>query len=415
MSDSRDPIRDTYDAVVDVTANNEWGPYAYALIKETYRVTPNGGTERAEPEPLFHDMRDPEVEPRFKAGSDFWPVKYATDIVVQGAAHPPPGTAPSHMTVQVSVGPVKKRVAVFGRRRVRWGDRGHPRFTDPEPLEEEVPLTWENAYGGIDFRVTDPALEGLPPEILEAFLEQDHPGLYPRNPFGEGYLVKEEPPAGEIELPQLEDPDDRLTAERLTIGDPREWYRQPLPWCFEWMHPMMFPRFVHFVGGPEAWYPGPEDERMPEVQRGFLEVGYRSSMKERSPIDGPAPEFRQGASHGMTVSDLPACAPVRIEGMHPDGRTLQFRLPPPPRLEMQVENHRDRVQPRLHSLVCRPADETFYLLYGAAIEMPRPLIPEIHKHIPVAVYVDDDRPIPYDAPIPIRERIATAMEEMEEQ
>jgi hypothetical protein len=414
VADSRDPARNTYDGVVDLAANNSWGPFAYALVKQTYRVTPQGECERVEPEPLFHDMRDPDVEPRLKAGSDFWPIKYATDVVVEGAAFPPQGEIVDRMTVTVSVGQAEKRVAVFGRRLLRWNDRGTPSITRPEPINEPVPLTWENAYGGVDFRVTDPSVEGLSEEAAAFALEHDHPGLYPRNPFGKGYLVLQEPTAGDVELPQLEDPNDLLAPDRMITGNPREWYKQPLPWSFAWMHPMMFPRFVHFAGGPEAWYPGPEDERMPEVRRGFLQSGYRSEMEKRSLDEGPDPRFRQGASHGMILHDVPDRAPVRIEGMHPEGKTLRFRLPPSPDVELQVENRRERVQPRLHSLVCRPAEEMFYVLYGAALKMPRPLVPGIHKHIPVAAYVNGKAPIVYDAPVPVREQLAAATKQEEQ-
>jgi hypothetical protein len=67
------------------------------------------------------------------------------------------------------------------------------------------------------------------------------------------------------------------------------------------------------------------------------------------------------------------------------------------------------VQPRLHSFVCRPADKQCTLLYGAAMSLARPLIPGIHKHIPLAVYVNGDYPVAYEAPIPIREQLAEAV------
>jgi len=411
--DARNPARDTYDAVVDIATNARWGAYAFALVKRTYRITARGECERIVPEPLEHDMRDEDLEPRLKAGSDFWPVKLATDVVVQGAAFPPAGkTSTPETTVSLSVGAATKRVKVFGRRALHWNKHGNPHFTRPEPFEE-VPLTWENAYGGIDFRASDPGLEGLP---SEAYLDvdHDHPGLYPRNPFGKGYLVESDP-VDDLELPRLEDPSDLLTPERIITGDPRAWYEQPLPWTFEWVHPMMFPRFAHFINAPEAWFPAPEDRRLPEIERGYLAENFREEVEERPIERGPAPRFKQGASHGLILHDVPEQAPVRIEGMHPEKPTLRFRLPAAPSLEMQVENERRAVQPRLHSIVLRPGEETFYLLHGAAMEIERPLIPGIHKHIPLAVYVDGDRPVAYEAPVPTREQLEQAMAQDEDE
>jgi hypothetical protein len=411
MPDERESIRDTYDAVVDTASNYEWGNFAFGLVKFTYQITRNGCT-LTEPEPLFHDMRDPDIDPRIKPGSDFWTVKLATDFVVQGSAYPPDEQSTDRMEVRVSIGDLEKRVAVFGTRYVDWTDRGNVRFTDPEPFEE-VEITWENAYGGTDYRVVDPSMEDLGPEAEAARLQSDHPGMYPRNPFGKGYLVKSDP-VEDFELPQLEDPNDLLTPDRVVTGDPEMWYQQPLPWTFDWVHPMMFPRFVHFIDRPEAWYPAPDDKGLPEIRRGFLSEGFKQKMDERPMDKGPDPRFRQGASHGLVLYDVPERAPVRIEGMHPEKSSLQFRLPSPPSLEMQVEDRREPVEPRLHSIVVRPEEEMFYVLYGVAMGMDRPFIPGIHKHIPIALYVNGDRPVSYDAPEPMRGQLAAAMEEDEQ-
>ena len=408
MAEEREPVRDTYDAVIDMATNAEWGVYAFGLVKFTYRITPNGCVP-AEAEPLFHDMRDEDIEPRIREGTDFWPVKFATDLVVQGAAYPPSGVPTDRMTAKVAIGGLEKRIAVFGRRFVRWTERSGVQFSAPEPFEE-VDLTWANAYGGTDYRVVDPAMKELTPEQEVARLEFDHPGMYPRNPFGKGYLVKPDP-VEDFELPQLEDPNDLLTPQRIITGDPKQWYEQPLPWAYEWVHPMMFPRYTHFMGGPEAWFPGPEDDSLPEVRRGFLLAGFKQAMEERTIEQGPDPRFRQGASYGFMMHDLPHCAPIRIEGMHPEWSEIRFRLPPSPILEMQVNDRPQRVQPRLHSIVLRPSEELFYVLYGGVMQIEQPRIPGVHKHIPMALYVNDDRPVVYEAPVPIQDQLADAMEQ----
>lgn len=411
MAGDRDSIRDTCDAVIDVASNVKWGRYAYGLVKFTYNIT-REGWERAEPEPLFHDMRDSDIEPRIKEGTDFWPAKFSTDFVVQGSAYPQNRQSAQRMRAKVSVGSVEKSVEVFGRRVVEWTDRGNVQFSAPEPFEE-VKVTWENAYGGTDYRVVDPDMEELSPEAEAARLEANHPGMYPRNPFGKGYLVEPDPVEG-FELPQLEDPNDLLTPGRVVTQDPDKWYEQPLPWAFEWVHPKMFPRYTFFLNCPEAWYPAPQDERLPEVRRGFLPAGFKQELDDRPLLRGPDPRFRQGASHGLVLHDIPERVPVRIDGMHPEKPSIRFRLPPPPQLEMQVEDKRQAVEPRLHSIVVRPDEEQFYMLYGGVMSIDRALIPGIHKHIPLALYVNGDRPIAYDAPVPAREQLAAAREQEEQ-
>ena len=167
-----------------------------------------------------------------------------------------------------------KRIAVFGDRQVSWESSGRVRFGLPAPFET-MPVTWERAFGGCDFRVPlpEPLTDGL-----KIQLHHDHPGLYPRNPFGRGYAVLPDP-VDDFFLPNLEDPDDLLADGRLITGDPRLWYTRPLPWTFDWMHPVAFPRYLYMGLDADAWFPGPQDRTLPEVARGYLRESYRDDFK----------------------------------------------------------------------------------------------------------------------------------------
>src|SRR5690606_31247608 len=158
----------------------------YAIVKLTYEVS-NGQAVLTQAKPLEHDLRDPELDPKMPVGSDFWPGKDATDVVVRGSAY---ARAPVQETwVGVQVGKAVKHIKVIGQRYVEW--RGAvPGFSAPEPFEE-MAITNANAYGGCDLRVPVDAPTTLEDEIAQAY---DHPGVYPRNPFGKGYLVSPEPP-----------------------------------------------------------------------------------------------------------------------------------------------------------------------------------------------------------------------------
>lgn len=416
MSEERQPVRSDYDAVIDLLPRILSDSVAYALVKRTYAIRGERCVLR-EAEPLHYDLRDEEAKPRLVPGTDFWPVKQATDFVVQGSAHARGGRPVEDMLVSVTVDGRRKRVAVHGEREITWNGHGVPHIGLPQPFTE-MPLTWENAYGGIDFRVPIPEMDGPGQQIV---LDVDHPGLYPRNPFGRGYLVEPGEVPG-MTMPTLEDPSDRLTADRLVVRDPRLWYQQPMPWCYDWTHPVMFPRIVFVGGGADAWYPGPEDTEMPEVARGLLEPGYRSKLGGDAGIfSDERQRFLQGASHGFTFTELSAEARVTLKGLHPERAVLDFELPRAPKLALLMEGKRKRITPRLHHVVCRPAEERLTMVWGVSAKLPRTFLPGIHKHIPIALCVEEDAPVEYATPTPVRERIEAgraaqaAAEEKEEE
>lgn len=403
MSAERTPVREGYDAVVDLGNTREDGPFVYALVKLTYALV-DGRLQRTTAEPLLHDLRDPELEPRLRSGTDFWAGKTATDFVVRGSAFAPGGRAIQQMRVSARIGSYEKQIQVLGDRRVAWTDRGTVSFGDPLPFEE-MPLTWENAYGGIDWRVP---VDDVDDAAVAAELLTDHPGMYPRNPFGKGYLVE----SGEVEdmfLPNLEDPRDPLTPGRLLTGDPRGWWKQPLPWTFDWTHHATFPRYCWLGQEVDAWFPGPQDETMPEVRRNILPARYRDLLAQRPLSAGPHPWFKQGGSAGFTLPELAGGEPVTLRGLHPGYPEISFPLPVRgPRIYLAIEGEAHEPDPRLHHVVCEPAEERVCMVYGVSKPVPRVWIPGIHKHVPIAVSVDGDGWIEYEAPTPALEALARA-------
>lgn len=397
MSAERIPARETYDAVLELGPWEGTRPTAYVLVKRTFAITGRRCVP-APPLPLLNDPRDERLSPRLPAGVDFWPSKAATDFVVRGAAYTPGGRPATLMLVEASVGPASKRIAVFGRREIRWTAGGRPIIDDPEPFTV-MPIVWELAYGG-----TDPRVE-LPDELsfqqlAMAWMGTDHPGTYPRNPLGKGYLVDLAPLHG-AELPNLEDPLDLLTPERLLTGDPALWYRQPLPACFDFVPPLAFPRHLGFGPSVEPWFPAPDDDRLPEVRLGVLPPGYRGAR-----ASGKLPRLAQEAPPGFVLDAVRGGEMVRIEGMHAELPRIEFALPGPPSVEFMVEGCRVPVGPRTHTIVVEPAAERVAVVYGATVDLPRTFIPGIHKYIPIAVTIDGDRPIEYQAPPTLRDRTA---------
>jgi hypothetical protein len=99
------------------------------------------------------------------------------------------------MAVSVTVGQQEKRVMVFGRRYAEWGSDGSIRFTQPEPFEQ-MPLLYQNAYGGFDGRVPVPeAMRATYETMARVGQVYDHPGR--RLDAGDGSAANQEPPSDE--------------------------------------------------------------------------------------------------------------------------------------------------------------------------------------------------------------------------
>jgi hypothetical protein len=397
---TRKPERNHYDAQVGLDPSGSHLPsFAYALVKFTYAIE-NGATVLTEPEPLLYDIWSNPDLPKFQVGSDYWFDKPATDVVVRGYAMAVDGRPFQSSSVSVRVADRVKRIAVFGQRVVEWSKNGTASFSAPEPVDK-VPLLYQLAYGGFDPRVPIPAEQAEDYQrLLEEGQAYDHPGLYPRNPVGKGYIALPGPVEG-LELPNLEDPSDLLRPERLCAGAPELWYRQPLPYCFEPMVGLTFPR-VRYMG-MEPWYPAPHGADLPEVARGFCPPNLPASLAQNESL---AITFLQEASLGMAFATPLAGQPVEVQGMHPEMRSLNFVVPPPPRLEMVVEGQRQPVEARLTNLTLLPHEKRFSVTYAAKTPgLSRAFIPGIHRVIPIAVIVNGDAEVRYETPVPIRDRL----------
>jgi len=74
--------------------------------------------------------------------------KPGTDCVLIGHARALKARL-AHVDVTFGVGPVRKQACVFGDRRWKRGMLGGASIIKIMPIEE-IPLIWENAFGGID-------------------------------------------------------------------------------------------------------------------------------------------------------------------------------------------------------------------------------------------------------------------------
>lgn len=401
----REPVCERYDVHLDLGGEDGIQHiYGYALVKLTWAVDTAGERLRRAPaRPLVNDLGDENLEPRLPPHSDFWPSKRYADVAVVGSAWAPEGRPVTRMGAGIEVAGRRQGLLVVGERRIEF-DRGRPRIGLAEPFTA-MPLGIERAYGGVDLRVpVDPDDEE---QKLLVAMGADWPGLYPRNPWGRGYLAAADAIA-DVPLPTQEDPNDPLTDDRL-VTDPAAWFTRPLPAYLDWTPINCFPRNLFLAIENEPWFPPPADARLPEVRAGLLPEGYRELLAEQRFGRRAHWRFRQEAAPGFFFEPTAlAGAPVRVVGLHPERRELRFTLPAPPAVEMRFERVQERVEPALTAVEIRPDAERVTLTYGARIAAPRPFVPGIHRHIPLAVSIDGDPPVAYEPPPTTKDRLAAA-------
>jgi hypothetical protein len=215
--------------IVPARARNGDGLFS-VLVKRSYAFRHGHVAERLETDaPMrlvdrYYDDGDPDWSV-VAHENEVSPVKAATDVVVVGRAHAPEGCATEAMLAGIGIGEHRKVVRVTGDRRCHWRDGAPPHFSDPEPFVS-MEIRYDRAYGGRD-EVSDPNL----------------PFFYPRNDMGRGVALRNLREAvQDLPLPNIEDPGDLLTPERVVIEDPRRWPDQPLPQGLGWRQRTWYPR-----------------------------------------------------------------------------------------------------------------------------------------------------------------------------
>ncbi len=385
----RRPSHSQLDAAVGMFPTQGIAELAYGVVKLTYDISGDRARLR-DPEPLAAPSFERPSTHALAPQDDHALFKPGTDVIVLGDAIFPRPQAYGRVTVVA--GPTSVSIDVIGPRRASWSPQQGARFSEPTPIDR-MPMVIGNAYGGWDPRVPAPE----PRSIEQLVLAQlDHPGVYPRNPVGKGYVVV---PAAveEVALPNLESPTDRLDPERFIVGDTTRWWRQPRPAFLGWRLANVFGRYAHL--GIDPWVVPPDDDRLPEVASGELPAGFRRAR--RSPLRAIDPRFFHEAPAPLSLAILRPAEPVVVAGMHPKRERVGFAVPAPPDLVLELEGRPLATRPRLSSLVVRPAEQvatTTWVL--RADRLHRRFIPGVHAEIPLALRIDG-LVVPYLAPPPV--------------
>jgi hypothetical protein len=341
------------------------------LVKRSYEILPGRTAERAERSiPLlkadvYYDDGDAETS-TVKYESDLAPYKLATDFVVVGKAYAPGGRPVETMDASLQVAGHSKVLRVTGDRRCIHRPEMSPGITEPAAFTE-LEIRYDRAYGGEDLR-SDPEL----------------PFYYPRNYRGKGVAVRNlREVVDGLLLPNIEDPQDLLTPDRIILGAPDRWNAQPLPHGFGWFQRTWYPR-CSFVGAvPGLFDP---DTVMREEQLGLVPKG-QIALARRFKLPSFDAQFNNGASLGLALPYLQGGEEVRLTGLSPDG-SLHFRLPAErPRIVLDIGLGENELPAVLHTTCVRMEQGQLDVVWrGAHVYPGVAWLPEMQRMVAEVVW-----------------------------
>jgi hypothetical protein len=331
-------------------------PIFSVLVKRTYDIGQEGRVVRAtDTKPFvqadeYYEDGDPEWA-TVKYETDFTSFKLATDVVVIGKAFAPEGRAVRQLDVTVEVAEHRKSLRVSGDRHCLYQENSAPAFTDPVPFTE-MPIQYERAYGGSD-KKSDPQA----------------PFFYPRNYLGAGVVLKNIKEAVEgLPLPNIEDPSDLLTPERVVLGEPERWPQQPLPDGLGWFQRTWYPR-CSFVGAMPA-YVDP-DTVLKEEKLGLVPKG-QVALAMQFKLPGFDLRFNSGASRGLSLPRLAGNETIRLTHLTPSG-SLRFQLPgEKPSIMLDIGLGENELEPVLDTICIRLEEMQVDLTWRGAHLYPGP-------------------------------------------
>jgi hypothetical protein len=213
--------------------------------------------------------------------SDMAPYKPHTDIVLSGSACAPQGRPTTHLDVALKVGPVQKRLKVFGKR--LWNFKGilSRRYvcTDAKPFVT-CPIRYSKAFGGMD-------------QSTGEFCRQ--------NLMGTGfYSHKTRTKLAGRPLPRIEDP-------RRLIRSPKD---HPPPAGLGFYHRAWQPRAAYAGTFDAAW----SVERSPRPPNDFdfkYYNGAHPDLQAKGYLQGNEPvELTHLTPEGQLTFNLPGVVPI---------------------------------------------------------------------------------------------------------
>jgi hypothetical protein len=346
------PLPDTFVIVPGNTENRI--PIFSVLVKRTYNINPVQALSRAElTKPFvqvdeYYDDGSPE-ESTVKYENELTPYKIGTDVVCIAKAYVPGGKPASQIDISLEVGLHKKTIRVSGDRRCIYRENHAPLFTERGQFTD-MEIRYERSYGGTWMR-------NNPTELFP----------YPRNPMGSGFVlqnVREE--VDGLRLPNLEDPGDLLTPERVIVGERERWSRQPLPQGFGWFQKTWYPR-CSFVGSVPGFVDPDEVTREEELG---LVPKRQIALARQFKLPSFDVRFNNGASPGLALPHLRGDERIVLTNLTFEGQ-LRFALPgDAPSIVLDIGLGDNELKTVLETVCIRAEQRQVDLIWRGAHEYP---------------------------------------------
>ncbi len=363
-------------------------PVLTILAKRTYSMDGDRFTAADEPEPIVEEAVYVKQEATgfkvLKRAPEDAPDRDGCDLVVLATARAASPVQRRAVTLGLPDG-TERRLAVTGDRHVILAGEGFA-FSDPDPWEE-MPLDWDRAYGGIDFGIRAEA-DWPREDILRA--AELPPGSYPRNDVGKGFaLAGSEMPLEQRLLPNVEDPADLLTSQRLVCPGMNCWHLQPRPAGFGLMDSHWFPRSLHYGVVAGRW-PDLGAGVLPEEELGILPQGLLVHQRDNLEEVILSPGFYNLAAPGLTLPGLAGTERLMLRGLESDTSELLLDLPGgTPGVSIAAGNQTVQLSSRLFQVLLDLDKGVLTMLWGAQTPLEQPMMaslkPEDLEDLPVTV------------------------------
>ena len=293
------------------------------------------------------------ADPRYstvKFESDLVPYKVKTDVVFIGYAYTPNAQPQQHLTVGVEVAQQQKLIRVTGDRQCYFQAQQSPIISEPQPFTR-LSMRYDYAYGGADL-------------ISIADLEFH----YPRNPMGKGFVLKNTAETiNGLQLPNLEDPQDLLTAERIVVEDPNHWNQQPLPQSLGWFQRDWYPR-ASFAGAIPSFVD--INEPMREELLGLVPKN-QIRLARQLKLPSYDSHFNTGASQGLSFPYLKGNEMIRLANLCKESHLFSFKLPnDQPKIMLDIGLGQNQLTVVLHTVCIRMEDNEVDLIWRGAHHYP---------------------------------------------
>ena len=355
------------------------------LVKKSYRLSDDGRCLDDIPtQPFVQELEYyPETDKLLRQDFEVYPIKMKTDVVIQGYAQT--NNAQRQFTVSVRMGKINNSIAVIGDRKATLSTSGKVHFSNPEIIER-IPLRYDFAYGGWD-KVGEYNLETHRKEKAAEMAkvvdwESGSAYRYPRNPMGKGFLVDlSKEGVEQLDLPNLEDPLDRLKEDKLSCKEYRSWTEMPIPRCTDWIDLGCFPRLALF-GLPMRKVNA--TEMIEEVKRNWLPQDILVNKAPRKKFNMQA---MNGASMGFQLDYLLGNEECHLTNIHPRKANFKFKLPgKTPRIWVDGrKGNLTSTKPVLHCVLVKPEEDEVTLIWRGSAKALRPYLDEELLNMPFKI------------------------------